>query len=65
MIDTDFDDEINKIDLKRFLTTVIMIPEEEITSPRLDRLFNLLDQYKRNKVTYEDFRRLIAEDFVA
>lgn len=41
-----------------------MIPPEEISSPRLDRLFNLLDQHKRGRVLYEDFRRVLTDDFV-
>lgn len=64
ILDTDFDNQINKIDLRRFLETILQLSEEEVTSPRLDRLFGLFDQYKRGRVTYEDFRHLLADDFV-
>lgn len=30
----------------------------------MDRLFGLLDQYKRGRVTYEDFRHILADEFV-
>lgn len=63
MIDTDFDQKINKVDLNRFIKDVLLIPEEEITSPRIDRLFNLLDQYKRGRILYEDFKRILSDDF--
>jgi Ca2+-binding EF-hand superfamily protein len=45
------------------LTKVLHLAEEEVTSARLDRLFNILDQYKRSFVGYEDFCRVLAEDF--
>jgi Ca2+-binding EF-hand superfamily protein len=63
IVDTDFDQNISQNDMRHFLETVLFIPNEEITSIRLDRLFKLIDQYKKNKITFEDFRRILTEDF--
>lgn len=63
IIDSDFDQAIGKNDLRYFLQNVLFIPVEEITSVRIDRLFNLIDQYKKGKIGYEDFRRILTDDF--
>jgi Ca2+-binding EF-hand superfamily protein len=63
IIDSDFDQCIGKNDLRHFLQTVLFIPVEEVTSVRIDRLFNLIDQYKKGKIGYEDFRRILTDDF--
>ena len=57
-MDSDFDGVIGKSDLKSFLLTVLRIPEDEVTSPRVDRLFKLLDHYKRGFVDVVDFVRI-------
>ena len=61
IIDTDYDRFINKKDLHQFLKTVLKIPHEELESSRIDRLFNLMDLYRRGQVAYEDFVRVQAE----
>lgn len=63
IIDSDFDQLIGKNDLRNFLQKVLFIPVEEVTSVRIDRLFNLIDQYKKSKIGYEDFRRILTDDF--
>ena len=63
IIDSDYDQFIGKNDLRIFLQSVLFIPAEEITSVRIDRLFNLIDQYKKSKIGYEDFRRILTDDF--
>ena len=61
--DRDFDGFINKNDLRLFLIEVIKIQEKEITSPRIDRLFKLMDQFKRGCVQFLDFKRIFTENF--
>ena len=63
MIDSDYDQQIGKNDLRIFLQSNLFIPAEEVTSVRIDRLFNLIDQYKKGKIGYEDFRKILTEDF--
>ena len=63
MLDTDYDQYVSKNDLKLFLQTVLFIPVEEISSVRIDRLFNLIDQFKRGRIGYEDFRKILTDDF--
>jgi Ca2+-binding EF-hand superfamily protein len=61
IIDIDYDQEINKTDLHRFLKDVLKIPAEELNSSRIDRLYNLMDLYRIGKVTYVDFKRILSE----
>jgi Ca2+-binding EF-hand superfamily protein len=63
IVDTDYDQQIGKNDLRIFLQSILFIPAEEVTSVRIDRLFNLIDQYKKGRIGYEDFRRILTEDF--
>ena len=63
MMDLDYDQLVSKHDLKIFLESILFIPAEEITSVRIDRLFNLMDQYKRAKIAFEDFKRILSDDF--
>jgi len=46
--DLDFDGNIGKKDLLLFLRDILHIPAEAITPTRLDRLFKLIDQHKRD-----------------
>lgn len=62
LVDKDFDGFINKIDLKNFLREVLHFQENELTGTRLDRLFKLIDQFKRGCVQFLDFKRLIEMD---
>lgn len=61
IIDIDYDQEINKTDLHRFLKDVLKIPTEELDSSRIDRLYNLMDLYRIGKVKYVDFKRILSE----
>jgi len=61
IIDVDFDQIINKQDLFRFLRDVLKVPEEELQSSRIDRLYNLMDLYRLGKVRYSDFKSILAE----
>lgn len=61
IVDVDFDGNISKEDLKSFLLDVLKL-ENEVTDPRLDRLFKLLDQYKRGYVQSDDFKRMFSDD---
>ena len=63
IMDSDYDQLISKSDLRHFLQSILFIPVEEVTSIRIDRLFNLMDQYKRGRIGYEDFRKVLTEDF--
>lgn len=60
MVDLDFDGNISKQDLKEFLIKVLKI-ENQITEPQLDRLFKLLDHYKRDCVQADDFKRIFDD----
>jgi hypothetical protein len=62
-LDSDFDGFVNKNDLRSFLIEVLRIQEEEITSPRIDRLFKLIDQFKRGLIQLGDFKRILEDDF--
>ena len=62
-LDSDFDGFVNKNDLKTFLVEVLRIQDEDITSPRIDRLFKLIDQFKRGLIQLGDFKRILEDDF--
>ena len=62
MVDFDFDGNINKSDLTEFLLRVLLVPKREINPPRIDRVFKLLDSYKRGYVQLEDFKKLFIEN---
>jgi len=61
-VDKDFDGFINKADLKTFLIEVLKFQEIHLTNTRIDRLFKLIDQFKRGFVQFIDFKRLIQEN---
>ncbi len=58
LIDGDFDGNISKADLKRFLLKLMGLPVEEVTDPRLDRLYKLLDRYKRGSIQADDIAKV-------
>jgi len=43
VIDRNYNGEVNKDDLRRFLLEILKIKEEEVTQGRLNRLFKLMD----------------------
>lgn len=59
--DKDFDGVISKYDLKNSLVTLLKVEEREIPPSRLDRLYKLLDTYKRGGVQLADFKLLFEE----
>jgi hypothetical protein len=62
MVDIDFDGTISKKDLNDFLLNVLKVPAEEVTIPRLERVFKLLDQFKRGYILNEDFKKLFEKN---
>lgn len=59
--DIDFDGNIGKNDLLMFLKDILHIPGELITDTRLDRLFKLIDQHKRDLIQISDFKKVLGE----
>ena len=55
IVDSDFDGFISKSDLKKFLISVLNVRTEEANSSNIDRLFKLLDRFKRGCITKDDF----------
>jgi hypothetical protein len=46
-----------------FLVEEIKIKKDDLNEGKINRLFKLMDQYKRGRVTCEDFKRFLCEDF--
>lgn len=61
MADLDFDGEMNQKDLERFLREVVKVPNEEINPQRLDRLYKIMDVFKRGKLQISDFKAAVEE----
>ena len=59
--DKDFDGIISKSDLQDSLGSLLKITQKELPSNKLDRLYKLLDTYKRNSVQLPDFKVLFEE----
>ena len=59
--DKDFDGEISKSDIRLFITDILKIENKEVTNAKLNRVFKLMDQFKRGKITLLDFRRFLDE----
>lgn len=64
VFDKDFDGVVNFKDLRSTLVTNLKFKESEIASSRLERLYKLLDNYKRNSVQLSDFKLLFEENKV-
>ncbi|CAG9333497.1 unnamed protein product [Blepharisma stoltei] len=60
--DKDFDGVINKKDLEKALVDVLKLEERECYSSKVDRLYKLLDTYKRNSIQLSDFKLLFEEN---
>jgi hypothetical protein len=50
--------------LTYFVKDVIKVQADEVTSPRIDRLFKLMDIFKRGRIQLSDFKRIIFDDLV-
>jgi Ca2+-binding EF-hand superfamily protein len=61
-LDRDFDGIISKNDLRHGLITILQFEEKEVLDLRIDRLYKLLDTYKRNSVQISDFKALFEEE---
>lgn len=59
--DKDFDGIICKKDLADALVNVLKLEERDCLSSKVDRLYKLLDTYKRNSVQLSDFKLLFEE----
>jgi Ca2+-binding EF-hand superfamily protein len=60
--DRDFDGIISKNDLRHGLINVLRFEEKEVLDLRIDRLYKLLDTYKRNSIQISDFKALFEEE---
>lgn len=60
--DRDFDGVLSKNDLRESLVSVLKM--EELPSSKLDRLYKLMDTYKRDNVQLTDFKLLFEENSV-
>lgn len=58
----DFDGFISKKDLTFFVKDVLKVLAEEVTTARVDRLFKLMDLFKRGRIQLSDFKRVIFDD---
>lgn len=59
--DKDFDGIMSKADLKKSLIEILKYEEREMPSSRIDRLYKLMDIYKRNSIQLADFKSLFEE----
>ncbi len=62
VIDNDFDGFLSRNDLAHFLKNVLHYSEKELTSSIVDRLFKLMDQFKRGCIQVNDFRKVLEHD---
>ena len=62
MADIDFDGTISKKDLKQFILKLPHVQAKEVTDPKVDRLFKLLDRFKRGHIQADDFLQIFTED---
>jgi Ca2+-binding EF-hand superfamily protein len=60
--DVDFDGVISKDDLKLGLMTVLKLQTKECPSSKMDRLYKLMDTFKRNSIQLSDFKLLFEEN---
>lgn len=59
IIDCDFDGFISKNDLTQFLKEVLVTQSQEVTQPRVERLFKLMDIYKRGCIQLSDIKVIL------
>ncbi len=59
IVDSDFDGFISKADLKKFLIVELNERSEDVNSSNIDRLFKLLDRFKRGCINKEDFAHFL------
>lgn len=61
--DADFDGAVSRKDLNHFVREALKVPADEVNATRIERLFKLIDVFKRNSLQLSDFKRLIQDDF--
>lgn len=59
--DKDFDGILSKEDLKKALVQVLKVKEVEISPSKIERLYKLLDVYKRDTIQLADFKSIFEE----
>lgn len=59
ILDADFDGVMSRADLVRFLKEVFNVPADQATQPRVERLYKLMDVYKRGTVQLSDIKMLL------
>ena len=60
--DADFDGFLNKKDLENLLIKVLKVRREDVTSPRIDRLFKIMDVFKRDAIQITEFKRVLEDE---
>ena len=60
VMDKDFDGELSKKDLELFLLNELKYYPEEISENKIDRLYKLMDTYKRDCIQLTDLKKLIC-----
>ena len=60
--DIDFDGVISKEDLKTGVIKVLKLHTNECPSNKIDRLYKLMDTFKRNSIQLSDFKLLFEEN---
>ena len=63
-MDADFDGIITKPDLKKFLLSTIEISESQLPEVTIDRVYKLLDIYKRGFILKNDLKKILNDDIV-
>lgn len=58
-LDQSYKGFINTDDLEKFLVEIIKCKKLEVSKGKVDRLFKLMDVYKRGRITVDDFRRFL------
>lgn len=48
-------------DLEEFLIKILKMKKENITDAKINRLFKIMDVYKRGRITVDDLRRFLCE----
>ncbi|EGR32180.1 hypothetical protein IMG5_093040 [Ichthyophthirius multifiliis] len=62
VFDQDFDGYINKKDIENFLLQVLKLSDKEIEPQRINRIFKLMDEFKRGAIKMADLNRLLSEE---
>jgi len=61
VLDSDFDGYIGKKDIEKFLKDVLHISPKDVTKDRINRIFKLMDEFKRGQIELTDLKRLLTD----